>query len=71
MRGEWCIICDKSEEMRNKESSFAGGGGLLNSLRGRGCVGAAAASRIAEGSGKDCDSFGFDFRVVAAIIPPP
>lgn len=32
---------------------------------------AAAASRIAEGSGKDRDSFGFDFCIVAAVIPPP
>lgn len=36
---------------------------------GRRCV--ATASRIAKGSGKDRDSFGFDFRVVAAIIFPP
>ena len=37
------------------------------------CMGsmAATASRIAEGSGKDRDSFGFDFTIVAAIIPPP
>lgn len=33
--------------------------------------GAATAFRIAEGSGKDRDSFGFDFLVVAAVIPPP
>lgn len=72
---EWYIICDKSEEMKDKESSYAGWnpveeGGLLHSLWGR-CVRAATASRIAEGSGKDRDSFGFDFRVVAAVIPPP
>lgn len=48
-------------------------GELLHSLWGRRCGGyrAATASRIAEGSGKDRDSFGFDFRVVAAVIPPP
>lgn len=33
--------------------------------------GAVAASRLAEGSGKDCESFGFDFCVGAAVIPPP
>lgn len=64
------------EEMSDKESSYAGcnpveGGGLLHSLWGRRCDGVATASRIAEGSGKDRDSFGFDFRVVAAVIPPP
>lgn len=29
MRGEWCISCDKSEEMRDKESSYAGVVGYL------------------------------------------
>lgn len=42
---------------------------IKTSLWGRRCV--ATASRIAEGSGKDRDSFGFDFRVVAAVISPP
>lgn len=60
--------------MRNKESSHAEWnpieeGRLLHSLRGRRRV--ATVSRIAEGSGKDRDSFGFDFRVVAAVISPP
>lgn len=32
---------------------------------------AATASRVAEASGKDRDSFGFDFNIVAAVIPPP
>lgn len=68
------IICNESGEMRNKESSHAEWnpveeGGLLHSLWGRRCV--ATVSRIAEGSGKDRDSFGFDFRVVAAVISPP
>lgn len=72
-------MCDKSEEMRDRESSYAGwnpvegGGALLYSLWGGAgdASGVATVSRIAEGSGKDRDSFGFDFRVVAAVIPPP
>lgn len=53
-----CVECNPVEE-----------GGLLHSLWGRRCV--ANASRIAEGSGKDRDSFSFDFRVVAPVIFPP
>lgn len=65
------IICDKSEEMKHKESSYAernpaGDGKLSLCGCGRRCV--ATASRVVEGSGKDHDSFGFDFSIVAAVI---
>lgn len=46
---------------------------LIHSLWCKGGLnfGAATASRNAEGSGKDRDSFGLDFHIVAAVIPPP
>lgn len=68
---EQYIICDKSEEMTHKESSYAERNPADNgrlSLCGCGRRCGTTASRVAEGSGKDCDSFGFDFPIVAAII---
>lgn len=68
---EQYIVCDKSDEMTHKESSYAernpaDDGMFLLCGCGRRCV--ATASCVVEGSGKDRDSFGFDFPIVAAII---
>lgn len=69
-QNEWYIIGDKKTEKSScVECNPVEEGGLLHSLWGRRCV--ATASRIAEGSGKDRDSFSFDFRVVAPVIFPP
>lgn len=68
---EQYIICDKSEEMTHKESSYAERNPADNgrlSLCGCGRRCGTTASRVVEGSGKDRDSFGFNFPIVAAII---
>lgn len=61
----------RSRETRSHRMWRAEGCYRLLGAGGGARAGAATASRIAEGSGKDRDSFGFDFRVVAAVIPPP
>lgn len=71
---EQYIICDKSEEMTHKESSYAERNPADDSKLslfgcGRRCV--ATASHVVEGSGKDRNSLGFDFPIIAAIICLP
>lgn len=63
------IIGDKSEAMAFAEWNPAEHDRL--SLHGCGRRCAATASRVVEGSGKDSDSFGFDFPIVAAIFLLP
>lgn len=52
-----------SKVSRDKKISILGVGWWLDM--------AATVSRVAEESGKDCDSFGLDFGIVAAVIAPP